>query len=66
MVDDMIDYLATLRERPVWQPTPGDVKARLQAPLPHEPEGAEAAYADFCTMSSRIRWAARTRASGAG
>src|SRR4029453_7129193 len=46
-VDDAIDYLATVRERPVWQPTPEHVIAKLHAPLPREPEGAEQAYADF-------------------
>jgi glutamate/tyrosine decarboxylase-like PLP-dependent enzyme len=46
-VDDAIDYLATVRDRPVWQPTPDSVIARLHAPLPREPQGAEQAYADF-------------------
>ena len=46
-VDDAIDYLATVRDRPVWQPTPDDVIAKLHAPLPREPQGAEQAYADF-------------------
>ncbi len=47
MIDDMFDYLATVRDRPAWQPLPDEVKANLQQPLPHEPQGAEAAYADF-------------------
>lgn len=47
MVDDAIDYVATVAERPVWQPVPTEVAERLQAPAPHEPQGAEAAYADF-------------------
>ena len=47
MVDDAIDYVATVRERPVWQPTPAEVAEWLQQPAPHEPQGAEAAYADF-------------------
>jgi glutamate/tyrosine decarboxylase-like PLP-dependent enzyme len=47
MVDDMLDHLRTLRERPAWQPTPDEVKERMQLPLPHEPEGAESAYEDF-------------------
>ena len=46
-VDDAIDYLATVRDRPVWQPTPDSVIAKLHAPLPREPQGAEEAYADF-------------------
>jgi glutamate/tyrosine decarboxylase-like PLP-dependent enzyme len=47
MVDDMITYLQTLRERPAWQPIPQQTKARLQQPLPQKPEGAETAYQDF-------------------
>ncbi|MBB3221595.1 pyridoxal phosphate-dependent decarboxylase family protein [Pseudoduganella umbonata] len=34
MLDDMFDYLEQLRERPVWQPAPAEVRARFQAPLP--------------------------------
>ena len=61
MVDDAIDYTASVRERPVWQPVPPEVAARLREPAPHEPQGAEAAYAEFPT-----RWARSIRGSGAG
>jgi aromatic-L-amino-acid/L-tryptophan decarboxylase len=47
MIDDMIDYLAEVRERPVWQPFPDAVRARLAEPLPHEGEPAEAVYEQF-------------------
>ncbi len=47
MVDDMMSYLETVRERPVWQPIPDHVKAHLKGPLPLEPQGAEGAYRDF-------------------
>ena len=47
MVDDAVDYLAGVRDRPVWQPIPPDVAERLRQPAPHEPQGAEGAYADF-------------------
>ncbi|MGH7456157.1 MAG: pyridoxal phosphate-dependent decarboxylase family protein, partial [bacterium] len=47
MVDDMITYLQTLRERPAWQPIPQQVKERLRQPLPQQSEGAETAYQDF-------------------
>ena len=47
MVEDMMDYLAAMRERPVWQPMPPEVKADLRQPLPHEPKGRQSAYADF-------------------
>ncbi|MBI2846010.1 MAG: aminotransferase class V-fold PLP-dependent enzyme [Chloroflexi bacterium] len=47
MVDAAIDYLATIEERPVWQPPPPEVIARLSATLPQEPQPAEQVFADF-------------------
>ncbi len=47
MVDEMISYLQAVRERPVWQPIPADVKARLEQSVPRAPEGAARAYEDF-------------------
>lgn len=47
MVDDMLDWLEHIRERPVWQPLPDSVRAALRHPLPHAPEGAQRAYEDF-------------------
>jgi glutamate/tyrosine decarboxylase-like PLP-dependent enzyme len=47
MLDDMLDYLQTVRERPVWQPIPQEVKEHLKRPLPLLPEGAEEAYREF-------------------
>ncbi|PZS04023.1 MAG: amino acid decarboxylase [Candidatus Chloroheliales bacterium] len=47
MVDDMMNYLATVRERPVWQPIPAEVKAQFKQPMPQEAQGAEQAYAEF-------------------
>ncbi len=47
MIDDMLTYFETLRERPVWQPTPEDVKTRLREAIPAEPQGVEQAYEDF-------------------
>jgi aromatic-L-amino-acid decarboxylase len=49
MVDEMMEYLERVRERPAWQPIPDSAKAALDRPLPREPEGAERAYADFVT-----------------
>jgi aromatic-L-amino-acid decarboxylase len=49
MVDDMLDWLEHVRERPVWQPVPETVRAALRRPLPRAPEGAERAYQDFRT-----------------
>lgn len=47
MVDDMLTYLQTVRERAVWQPVPAVARQALHQPLPQEPQGAEPAYADF-------------------
>jgi aromatic-L-amino-acid/L-tryptophan decarboxylase len=47
MVDDMIDYLAEVRTRPVWQMLPAELRDELGAGLPAQPVDAEMAYADF-------------------
>lgn len=36
MLDDMFDYLAGLRDRPVWQPAPDAVRRRYAEALPRE------------------------------
>lgn len=46
-LDDAIDLLETVRERPVWQPVPGVVREALQSGLPREGQGLERTYADF-------------------
>jgi aromatic-L-amino-acid/L-tryptophan decarboxylase len=47
MVDDVIDHLATVNERPAWQEMPAEVRRRFQSDLPVDGEGAEKAYRDF-------------------
>jgi aromatic-L-amino-acid/L-tryptophan decarboxylase len=47
MVDDLLNYLRTVRERPVWRPIPAELRARFRGPVPRAPEGAERAYWDF-------------------
>jgi hypothetical protein len=51
MVDDMLDYLANVRERPAWQPVPKEIKKHLSAPAPEQPQGAAGAYEDFLLAS---------------
>jgi glutamate/tyrosine decarboxylase-like PLP-dependent enzyme len=46
-IDDGLDYLEQVRQRPVWRPTPAEVAAQFHAPLPRTPQGAERAYQDF-------------------
>jgi len=47
MVDDMIDYLKTVRERPVWRHAPDEVKSHFTAPLPLDPTPPEEVYDEF-------------------
>ncbi|MBZ0283185.1 MAG: amino acid decarboxylase [Anaerolineae bacterium] len=47
MMDDMLDYLQTLREKPVWQPIPDDVKNHFKESLPMSGSSETAVYEDF-------------------
>lgn len=47
MVDDMVDWLATVEERPVWRPVPAEVQARFSGPAPRAGTDAEAVYQEF-------------------
>jgi aromatic-L-amino-acid decarboxylase len=47
MVDDMLDYLEQVRDRPVWQPVPPEVRAAIETPVPLEPTEASAVYDEF-------------------
>jgi aromatic-L-amino-acid decarboxylase len=44
ILDDMFTRLETLRERPVWQPIPDNVKAGIRQPVPRTGVGAGASY----------------------
>ncbi|MGE5624649.1 MAG: pyridoxal phosphate-dependent decarboxylase family protein [Bacillota bacterium] len=46
-LDDSLDYLRGVRERPAWKPVPEQVRHKIAAPLPREGEGVEKAYADY-------------------
>ena len=37
VIDDAVGYLRDVRERPVWQDMPGEVRASFDAPLPQSP-----------------------------
>ena len=47
MLDDTLDHLQSVRERPVWQPLPAEVAGRFGEPLPQQGAGLAAAYAAF-------------------
>ncbi len=47
MMDDAIDYLQNVGDRPVWQPVPEDVKQRLQTAAPRLPSQPASVYEEF-------------------
>jgi glutamate/tyrosine decarboxylase-like PLP-dependent enzyme len=47
MVDDMMDYLERVRERPVWRPVPAETRAALDEPTPRGPTDPAAVYQQF-------------------
>jgi len=47
MIDDMVDYMKTVRERPVWQHVPNRVKAHFINPVPKQPQPPEEIYEEF-------------------
>lgn len=49
MVDDMMDYIQTVRERPAWQPIPDEVVGALRQTLPQTAQSATDVYRDFLT-----------------
>ena len=46
-LDDMIDHLATIRERPVWQAAPPEVSKHFRQALPHAAESLSSVLDDF-------------------
>lgn len=47
MLDDMIDYAANIRKRPVWQSAPDEVRVRFHAELPEKPSELGEVYREF-------------------
>jgi glutamate/tyrosine decarboxylase-like PLP-dependent enzyme len=47
MLDDIIDYVRTIRDRPVWRPMSASARLALRAPLPSESEPLEDVHAQF-------------------
>ena len=47
VVDDAIDHLRGLRQRPVWQDVPEGVTAAFSRPVPQEPQPLDRLYADL-------------------
>ena len=47
MIDDMVDYLKSVRSRPAWQSVPEDVKAALAQDIPHAGAPLASVYQEF-------------------
>jgi hypothetical protein len=47
IVDDMVDYLARVRDRPVWCPVPDNVRAVFREPAPPIGRPADRVYEEF-------------------
>jgi aromatic-L-amino-acid/L-tryptophan decarboxylase len=47
ILDDALDYLEGLRDRPVWQHAPLDVKAHFDGPPPPGPQPPEEVYQEY-------------------
>ena len=47
MLDDILDYVENIRERPVWQPIPDEVRSRFRSELPEAPSDLAAVHQEF-------------------
>jgi len=47
MLDDILDYVENIRERPVWQPIPDEVRARFRVDVPETPLDLAAVHEEF-------------------
>ncbi|WP_315721047.1 MULTISPECIES: pyridoxal phosphate-dependent decarboxylase family protein [unclassified Bradyrhizobium] len=50
MLDDMFDYVAGIRDRPVWQPMSPPTRERFRSRLPHAPTDLAEVYRDFSEL----------------
>ena len=46
-VDDAVDYMASLRERPAWEHAPAHVKTHFDGPAPAGPQPVDEIYAEW-------------------
>ncbi|MDB5653828.1 MAG: Pyridoxal-dependent decarboxylase, partial [Tardiphaga sp.] len=50
MLDDMFDYIAQVRQRPVWTPIPDEVRAHFSEALPRGPGELGSVYQEFTDL----------------
>ena len=60
MVDDSLDFLRTLPDRPAWTPLPAEVRASLSSEsVPRQPQGEAQVYEEF--LSHVLPWSNGSR-----
>ncbi|MBB3018740.1 glutamate/tyrosine decarboxylase-like PLP-dependent enzyme [Microvirga lupini] len=47
MLDDILNYIQNIRERPVWQPIPGEVRDHFKSPVPVAENDLAVVYDEF-------------------
>ncbi|MGD0940733.1 MAG: aspartate aminotransferase family protein [Terracidiphilus sp.] len=47
MLDNILGYVEDIRERPVWQPIPAEVRANFRSPAPRQGEALASVHAEF-------------------
>jgi glutamate/tyrosine decarboxylase-like PLP-dependent enzyme/glutathione synthase/RimK-type ligase-like ATP-grasp enzyme len=47
MLDDILDYVENIRQRPVWQPIPAEVRAQFHGDVPEAPSDLAAVHEEF-------------------
>jgi glutamate/tyrosine decarboxylase-like PLP-dependent enzyme/Tfp pilus assembly protein PilF len=47
MLDDILDYVENIRQRPVWQPIPDEVRSRFRGDVPEAPSDLAAVHGEF-------------------
>ncbi|MEE4145106.1 MAG: pyridoxal-dependent decarboxylase [Halieaceae bacterium] len=47
MVDEAVEHLVRVRERPAWTPMPDDVRAKFQTGLPGDPTPLDTVYREY-------------------
>jgi len=50
MLDDMLDYVANVRDRPVWRPIPDAVRGEFRQDLPQSPSDLGEIYGEFSEL----------------
>src|SRR5437016_3360844 len=64
MVDEMLEFLRTARERPVWRPVPAEVRKRLSGAAPRGPAATRWFFVPGGSLGTLGGWAVAGTAGG--